>query len=135
MAENPSFAELLGPVRVEAEVVRTRQQLMVTGAVSFRARLICALCAVEYERAFNEALHAVFVDCERTESSELDIEEPDQVRLCGEVLDLEQLVRDAVHLAVPIAPKCRSDCRGLCSCCGANLNLTEHDSSCSAHRD
>ncbi|MBM3323115.1 DUF177 domain-containing protein [candidate division WOR-3 bacterium] len=131
VAENPSFDELLGPVRVDAGVVRTGQQLMVAGSVSFRARLVCALCGVAHERAFNEPLNAVLADCDRAESSGLNTGEPDQVRFHGDVLDLAPLVRDAVHLAVPMAPTCRPDCRGLCSCCGANLNLAGHDSSCS----
>jgi uncharacterized protein len=32
--------------------------------------------------------------------------------LDGEVIDLEPLVRDAVLLALPLAPLCRDDCRG-----------------------
>ena len=37
-------------------------------------------------------------------------------------LDLQEVVREAISLAEPIAPLCRPDCRGLCLTCGADLN-------------
>jgi uncharacterized protein len=39
----------------------------------------------------------------------------------GDLIDLEQAVRDAVVLALPQAPLCRDDCPGLCSQCGTRL--------------
>lgn len=36
-------------------------------------------------------------------------------------LDLEPLARDALLLALPLAPLCREDCQGLCPTCGAEL--------------
>jgi uncharacterized protein len=40
-------------------------------------------------------------------------------RLVGDLLDLEPALRDAVVLALPLAPLCRDDCGGLCVVCGA----------------
>lgn len=45
-------------------------------------------------------------------------EEDEVGRLQGELLDLEPALRDAVVLALPITPLCRTDCPGLCSECG-----------------
>ena len=42
-------------------------------------------------------------------------------------LDLEPLAREAILLAAPIAPVCRSECRGLCPECGVDLNAGPHD--------
>lgn len=39
-----------------------------------------------------------------------------------EQVDLEPLVREALLLALPLAPLCRESCAGLCSVCGADLN-------------
>lgn len=38
-------------------------------------------------------------------------------------VDLEPLAREALTLDLPLAPLCSTDCRGLCSTCGADLNL------------
>ncbi|HEY9409629.1 MAG TPA: YceD family protein [Jiangellaceae bacterium] len=45
----------------------------------------------------------------------------DDLHVEGELIDLDQPVRDAVVLALPQAPVCRDDCPGLCSLCGARL--------------
>ncbi|NEE03636.1 YceD family protein [Phytoactinopolyspora halotolerans] len=45
----------------------------------------------------------------------------DGLRVIDDMIDLEQPVRDAVVLALPLAPVCREDCPGLCSVCGARL--------------
>ena len=40
----------------------------------------------------------------------------------GEKLDLEPLFREQFVLAVPFAPLCREDCKGLCPQCGIDRN-------------
>jgi uncharacterized metal-binding protein YceD (DUF177 family) len=40
----------------------------------------------------------------------------------GEKLDLEPLFREQFVLAIPYAPVCREDCKGLCPQCGIDLN-------------
>jgi uncharacterized protein len=40
-------------------------------------------------------------------------------RLVDDLIDLEPVVRDAIVLALPAAPLCSPDCRGLCPDCGA----------------
>jgi DUF177 domain-containing protein len=41
--------------------------------------------------------------------------------LDGDLLDLEPVCRDAIVLALPLAPLCSGDCPGLCAECGARL--------------
>jgi len=123
VAENPSFEFFVGPMYVALRIIRSGLRLMVTGSVSYRARLECAMCACEYEYDFDEPLAAEFLSCddEAEESGgKTDCEERGGLR--GNWLDLLPMVRDAIHLAVPIAPRCRPDCRGLCPSCGADLN-------------
>lgn len=40
----------------------------------------------------------------------------------GEVVDLEPLLREQFVLAIPFAPLCREDCKGLCPQCGTDRN-------------
>jgi uncharacterized protein len=40
----------------------------------------------------------------------------------GEAIDLEPLFREQFVLAVPYAPLCREDCKGLCPQCGIDRN-------------
>lgn len=48
-------------------------------------------------------------------------DEADVLRLDGDYLDLEPVLRDAVVLELPLAPVCQEDCPGLCVQCGARL--------------
>jgi uncharacterized protein len=48
-------------------------------------------------------------------------EDEDRYSLDGDLLDLEPVLRDALVLALPLAPLCRQDCPGLCIECGALL--------------
>jgi len=45
----------------------------------------------------------------------------------GEGLQLEDVLREQVLLALPLKAICRDDCRGLCPHCGKNLNLEQCD--------
>lgn len=45
----------------------------------------------------------------------------------GDGLELEEVLREYVLLALPMQTLCRSDCRGICPVCGQNRNLTACD--------
>jgi uncharacterized protein len=41
----------------------------------------------------------------------------------GDIIDLEPLIREQFVLAVPFAPLCKDDCKGLCPQCGTDRNV------------
>ena len=45
--------------------------------------------------------------------------------LGADLLDLAPIVHDACILALPLAPLCSEECRGICPECGANRNLEQ----------
>ena len=58
------------------------------------------------------------------ESSDEDDETPEVV---DDTIDLEEPLRDAVVLALPLAPLCTPDCAGICPECGERLEDGPHD--------
>jgi len=123
--ENPLFEQLVGKVRVELGITRTGKKLLVEGRVKFRARLDCAMCCTEFERQYDEPLVSEFLSTDDeplVPSRELDDEDIGRTQVKGNMLDLRPEVRDAIHLAIPMAPACSPDCKGLCAQCGADLN-------------
>ena len=62
-----------------------------------------------------------FSDDER----EVSVEELDTAVLEGYDLDLKEVVREQILLALPEQAFCREDCKGLCEKCGANRNLID----------
>ena len=57
------------------------------------------------------------------EGVELAAEDLDVYPYDGEAVDLELIVKEQIILAVPYAPLCREDCKGLCPQCGVDRNV------------
>jgi len=49
------------------------------------------------------------------------------VEFYSDEIDISGIVRDAFLLAIPLAPLCDPDCKGLCPSCGINLNREKCD--------
>jgi uncharacterized protein len=58
---------------------------------------------------------------DRYDENEHEEQDDEERFLDGDLLDLEPALRDAVVLALPMAPLCRDDCPGLCVECGVPL--------------
>jgi len=43
------------------------------------------------------------------------------------VIDMTDLIKESLMLALPMKPLCSDDCKGLCPSCGANLNEEKCD--------
>lgn len=134
VAENPLFEALEPSVHVELVITRSGRRFLVRGTVKFRATLECAVCLEEFEREYVERLAAEYVaegGVPSIQGKLTDTDEREPVRFDAEALDLGSLVRDTIHLAIPIAPKCHPDCKGLCPACGKDLN----QGACDCSRD
>jgi len=79
--------------------------------------LWCARCLKRFETPFEVEVEELFVPGARPEDDEYPVVEG--------FIDLEPMIRDAVILAMPFAPLCRPDCRGLCERCGGDRNMDE----------
>jgi uncharacterized protein len=97
-------------LRFEAVV----EGVLVSGTVSVTVTGECARCLEPVEWDQTVAITELFLHEPGPEEEELPV-------LDGDFLDLEPVVRDAVVLALPLAPLCRADCPGLCVECGARL--------------
>lgn len=65
------------------------------------------------------------------EGSEIGVEEEDAelFRVVDGRLELDEVVREQIHLQLPWKPICSEDCKGLCPECGADRNTTKCDCS------
>ena len=62
------------------------------------------------------------VDVEFRELFERQPKEGETYALGHEEIDLAPLIREALLLALPLAPLCEAGCQGICPTCGADLN-------------
>lgn len=49
----------------------------------------------------------------------------DGVELEGTLLNVDNIVKNNIVVELPIRFLCKEDCKGICSSCGADLNITE----------
>jgi uncharacterized protein len=97
-------------LRFEAVV----EGVLVSGTATVTVTGECARCLEPVEWDETVAFTELFLHEPGPEEEELPV-------LDGDLLDLDPVVRDAVVLALPLAPLCRPDCPGLCVECGARL--------------
>lgn len=119
----PAGADLELDVRLEAVL----DGVLVTATVAATTTGECARCLDEAGGELRVDLTELFSYPEQAErfrrTAGSDAEADDEVRLLdGDLLDLEQVIRDAVVLALPSSPLCRPDCGGLCAVCGVRLD-------------
>jgi uncharacterized protein len=114
-----------GPVRGELVLSRVGPTIRVDGRVATRVALVCGACLSSYEQPLEVTIEEEFAAAggARTPSGQPLSPEAFVMPLeAGEVIDLTEVVRQHLVLALPIAPRCSPDCRGLCPVCGADLN-------------
>lgn len=90
--------------------------VLVSGDVGADAVGTCSRCLEPVKSSLHVRIQELY---RYSDTSEVDDDSP---TFDNELIDLEDVVRDAAVLDLPIAPLCREDCRGLCSQCGCNLN-------------
>jgi uncharacterized protein len=112
LAGVPEGAEVDLDVRLEA----VHEGVLVTGTASAPVVGECARCL----EPLTSEVEASFQELYRYEPSPEE-DEDDVLLLDGDLLDLEPVLRDAVVLALPLAPLCSDDCAGLCPDCGVRL--------------
>jgi uncharacterized protein len=114
------------PLTGAVALIRTADGVLVTASLETIVQLECCRCLeafsipirLEIEEEFHPTVDihtGAVLPVSDTEEDATTIDE-------HHVLDLTEVVRQALFLAMPINPLCKKDCAGLCPQCGNNLN-------------
>ncbi|MFW5899075.1 MAG: YceD family protein, partial [Jiangellaceae bacterium] len=111
----PEGADIELDLRLEAVM----EGVLVSGTAWAPLTGVCVRCLDEIKSEMTVEVQELYAYPGRVpvEDAEADVERMVE----DELIDLEPALRDALVLALPLAPKCRDDCPGLCSECGARL--------------
>lgn len=120
------------PVQVELRMESVVEGILATGSALATADGECVHCldpiVEELDVPFQElyayperAAHHQKVAGRSGGDKEASADEDEQRMLDDDLMDLEEVIRDAVVTALPFQPVCREDCPGLCSECGVQL--------------
>lgn len=116
------IAPLLGKVRF----LRLGEGILVTGRVKTRVRVPCRRCLgdaevpveLQLEEQFRPSIDIISGHPIPVEDGQEEATRTDEHHM----LDLTEVVRQNLVLAIPMSVLCKADCLGLCPACGRNLN-------------
>lgn len=117
---------IVEPVTLGLDLVKDRQRYRLTGDLETTVELTCSRCLEPFRIPIDVDVDLRYLPhAENAGEGELEVEAEDLTTAFyrDEQIDLGQLVREQIWLAMPMKPLCREDCRGLCPGCGVNRNV------------
>jgi uncharacterized protein len=123
--------ECASPVTGNIVLTNTWNLLVIQGELTAALRTTCPRCLAEVTTEMPVPVDDEFTIANEFITGRADddsgMADPATAALWkeGHVLNLTELVRQSIVLALPMEPLCREDCKGLCPICGANRNETE----------
>jgi uncharacterized protein len=119
---------LTEPASVSGQVRLSRNQVFVEGHVDTRAQVECDRCLQPVELPVSADFALDYITGSEYESSqavELTEAELSVAVFDGEAIDVDEIVKEQVVLAVPTRMLCREECKGICPECGIDRNTGE----------
>jgi len=115
------------PLQSEAKIKKAGRLVLITGKLQTVLRLQCVRCLKEFSyplsTTFELTLHPL-KEAPSEEETELGSEEMELNFFEGGEIRLSEIACEQIFLEIPYQPLCQEGCKGLCSICGNNLNLS-----------
>lgn len=118
---------LLEPPTVSGEIRQKARRVEVSGGLTAKVQLECDRClkAVAFPVYSQFILEYVTAeDYEAQQAIELTEEDLDLSVFDGEGIDVDELVKEEILLALPDQVLCDENCKGICVVCGVDRNVT-----------
>jgi uncharacterized protein len=116
---------VLTPVEFVADVRKDQEKVRLVGRMKTILELDCSRCLEPFQIPVDAAIDLMFLPGSANTGlpeSEIEDEDVGVSYYHDDVIDLTEVMREQCHLALPMKPLCREDCKGLCPVCGVNRN-------------
>jgi uncharacterized protein len=116
---------IVEPVRLSADLHKDHERVRLTGRVATTLELRCSRCLEGFLVPVDATFDLTYLPAAvEPAAAEQEVAEDDlgTSYYRDGVIDLADLVREQLFLALPMKPLCQDACRGLCTECGTNLN-------------
>jgi uncharacterized protein len=116
---------LTQPATVSGKVRLAGNEVFVNGHVETRAKIECDRCLRPVETPVNADFALEYIsgsEYESSEAAELTEAEMSVSVFDGQAIDVDEMVKEQILLAVPTRMLCREDCKGICPECGTDRN-------------
>lgn len=132
----PRQGDLLdfSPLQVQLEASDKAGMAEVTGDLQIEVEQSCSRCLTPVKQRLDIPFHMTFIKGEenKLELSDDEIEDEEDIQFVAEDrIELKPFLVESVLMALPFAPLCIIDCKGLCPVCGTNRN----EQSCGCKQD
>ena len=122
-----------GAGHADLELYADEEHVFATGTFKGNLHVACSRCVGDVTLEIDDRVRVTFVPkAEMPVETDEPASEEDGPQIAeddldvfpyeGDWVDLEPLFREEFVLAIPYAPLCREDCKGLCPQCGTDLN-------------
>lgn len=118
---------LIEPAEISGHARRNGREVELRGKLLAKLEGLCGRCLQPVEVPISTDFTERFVRAVSwvaDEQHELQEEDLNLAVFDGEAIELDDLVREEILLAVPANVLCREDCQGLCPICGIDKNLS-----------
>ena len=113
---------------VNGKIRLAGNEVFVNGHVDTRAQVECDRCLKPIELPVSTDFELEYISGSEYESS--DVAELTEAEMSvsvfdGAAIDVDEIVKEQILLAVPTRMLCREDCKGICPQCGTDRNTGE----------
>ncbi len=122
-----------GKCELTLRATRVDDKVELTGGISVVVECECDRCLTALSIPVEASFDLLYVPPSGTEDEhELGDGDLSLGYYQDGLIDVDDLAREQIELALPMARLCTEECRGLCTECGANLNMVK--CACSANQ-
>ena len=114
--ENGEIIKFIKPLTIRGEVNRIEDVIKLEATISGEAILNCSRCLESFPYDFSLELDEQF-------SNDKQNEDDDVIFIDSDSIDITEIIKTNIGIALPIKKLCSEECKGLCHTCGVNLNL------------
>lgn len=119
---------LIGAPEISGRMARKGRQVFLDGRLTAQAQVDCDRCLKSIDvpvRTEFSLQYVTAVDYQTMHAAALAESDLALSVFDGEAIDIDEIVKEQILLAVPTRSLCRDDCQGFCPVCGADRNLKE----------
>ena len=104
-------------VDVKGVAISEKDVILIEASIKTKLKLNCSRCLDTF-------IYPIDIDIEERFTNNKELQDEEGIIFVeGDTLDLSLIVENSIISTLPIKRLCAEDCKGLCSNCGANLNV------------
>ena len=104
-------------VDVKGVAISEKDVILIEASIKTKLKLNCSRCLDTF-------IYPIDIDIEERFTNNKELQDEEGIIFVeGDTLDLSLIVENSIISTLPIKRLCAEDCKGLCSNCGANLNI------------